>query len=189
MNLDIKPATVRRQFDTAGPLLTISRVPQLEPETNVAPVLKLQPRPDPSNRRSTVGAGAPRADVIDIGRADERRKVAAIANSVGQAVIEVLGGIRPIGQLSRLLDASSFERLALRAAMVREQRERHKLHPQAAVHRLHRSAQVRSVHLCRLNAEAYEASLVVHEQTRSRAVAIRLEYSKELWKITALEVG
>jgi hypothetical protein len=35
----------------------------------------------------------------------------------------------------------------------------------------------------------YEASLVVSEELRSRAVAMRLEGGYGAWKVTALEIG
>lgn len=182
------PVTARAP-DIAGPPLRISRAPFREPGAEAAPVIRLQPRSDAISERPLVGARLRRAEVIEIGRPEERRRVASIATSVAQACMEVLAGARPIGQLSRWLDPSSFARLQLRSAMVREQRERAKHLPEAGIHKLHRGAKVRSVHLCRPSPTAYEATLVVNEPTRSRAVAIRLEYRRDAWKVATLEVG
>jgi hypothetical protein len=48
---------------------------------------------------------------------------------------------------------------------------------------------VRSVHVCAVTDGVYEASLVVSEELRSRAVAMRLEGSNGAWTVTALEIG
>ncbi|BAS17199.1 hypothetical protein AHiyo8_55020 [Arthrobacter sp. Hiyo8] len=48
---------------------------------------------------------------------------------------------------------------------------------------------VRSVRVCAVNDGVYEASLVVSEELRSRAVAMRLEGINGTWRVTALEIG
>jgi hypothetical protein len=37
--------------------------------------------------------------------------------------------------------------------------------------------------------DIYEASAVVIDELRTRAVAVRLERSKQIWRVTALEIG
>ncbi len=116
---------------------------------------------------------------------DEKR-VSAIAASVGQAAIEVLGGSRPIKQMQPWLDAKSFERLQTRTALVENFRRRSSANTAT---RLHRGISVRSTHLCQVREGAYEASLVISEPSRVRAVALRLELRRGNWKVTALEIG
>ncbi|MCZ9881004.1 Rv3235 family protein [Arthrobacter sp. B2a2-09] len=108
------------------------------------------------------------------------REIRALARSIAQAAVEVLAGTRPVQQLSRTLDPGCLSALQHRAALTRAQ---------GGHSRLHRSPMVRSVHVCAVNDGVYEASLVVSEELRSRAVAMRLEGSNGAWKVTALEIG
>lgn len=171
------------------PTLKSVRAGELIPGHDYAPVVRLEPRKAPADDdRTGLSNGRP-AEIIDIDIAEEKRRVTAISKSVGQAAVEVLAGTRPVSQLSRWLDPQSYERLQLRSTMVRQQREARHARSSTGIRRLHRNPQVRSAKLCRLNSDIYEASLVVVEQTRARAVALRLEYRKELWKVTALEIG
>jgi len=55
--------------------------------------------------------------------------------------------------------------------------------------RLHKNSVVRSVRLCEAAPGIYEASAVVVDDVRARAVAVRLEQSKELWRVTELVIG
>lgn len=127
----------------------------------------------------------PGEEPVASSRADEAR-IAAIAASVGKAALEVLGGTRPLNQMARWLDPKSFERLQSRAAMVNSCRRRTS---NGAALRLYRSISVRSSRLCQVREGAYEASLVIAEQTRVRAVALRMELQRGSWKITELEIG
>jgi hypothetical protein len=40
-----------------------------------------------------------------------------------------------------------------------------------------------------VTADIYEASAVVVDETRARAVALRLERNNKVWRITVLEIG
>lgn len=171
------------------PELTAKRAGQLIPGQEYAPVIRLKPRADPGASSAPRTGSTPTAEVIDIDSAEVRRRVLAISRSITQASLEVLAGTRPINQLSRWLDPASYERLRLRSRMVSSQRERRRAINGSKTARLHRSPQVRSAHLCHISDHVYEATLVVVEQARVRAVALRLEYRRELWKVTALEIG
>jgi hypothetical protein len=48
---------------------------------------------------------------------------------------------------------------------------------------------VRSVRVCEVAEGVYEASAVVVDDVRARAVAVRLERSKQVWRITELIIG
>ena len=102
---------------------------------------------------------------------DEAREICAISRSTVQAAIEVLAGTRPAQQLSRRLDPRCLAALQHRAALTR--RVASGSSPTAG--RLHRNPSVRSVRACRVSDDVYEASAVVVEESRVRAVALRLE--------------
>lgn len=146
----------------------------------VTPLQTSRQTKSPATDRPTTGAAPPA-----IPRIDEKR-VSAIAASVGQAAVEVLGGSRPLKQMSQWLDAKSLERLQVRTSLVDNFRRRSSGKTDI---RLHRGISVRSTRLCQVRDGAYEASLVVTEQTRVRAVALRLELRRGNWKVTALEIG
>ncbi|GAA1129607.1 Rv3235 family protein [Arthrobacter flavus] len=114
-------------------------------------------------------------------------QVHRITRSVVQASLEVLGGSRPLQQLADWLDPPSYERLQLRTNLVRSL---NRATPKGGHDQLlHRNISVRSVRICRISENVYEASAVVVEHRRVRAVALRLERRRGQWKVTALEIG
>ncbi|MEH0111038.1 Rv3235 family protein [Tersicoccus sp. MR15.9] len=126
------------------------------------------------------------------------RRVIAQTRAVGQAVLEVLTGARPAGQLMRWMDPAVHESLVLRAELVRASALRAeqtrsgpgRLGTVDGQRPLFRRAAVRSVHACRVSARCYEMSLVIGEPGgRSRAMALRLELRHLQWRVTALELG
>lgn len=137
------------------------------------------------NRRgSSSGKGLSSArKVADVVSLDGEMRT--LARSIAQAAVEVLAGTRPAQQLSRSLDPRCLTALQHRAALTRA----HAARAQAGRSRLHRNPVVRSVRVCAVKEGVYEASLVVSEELRSRAVAMRLEGSNGVWKVTALEIG
>lgn len=98
-----------------------------------------------------------------------------------QAVIEVLGGIRPAAQLTRWLTADVHTAISRRAALAA--RMRRTSSPTV------RQAVVRGVRVCEPADGVVEGSAVVLDQGRVRAVALRLEGMDGRWRVTALEVG
>lgn len=117
--------------------------------------------------------------------ADEDREICAICRSTVQAAIEVLAGTRPAQQLARRLDERCLAALQHRAALTR----RVPCGASPTAGRMHRNPSVRSVRACRVSADVYEASAVVVEELRVRAVALRLERSRLTWRVTVLEIG
>lgn len=110
--------------------------------------------------------------------------VRLVARSIAQAAVEVLAGTRSILQLSRSLDPQCFLALQHRAALTREHAARTRGSLQ-----VHRSPMVRSVRACPISDSIYEVSIVVSEELRSRAIAMRLERCEGTWQVTALEIG
>lgn len=170
--------------------LTVRPVRSPEPEDYFAPVIRLQPRTPskPADQATDRSPGGPVAEEARGTDAQELRQVTATARSVAQAAMEAIGGTRPVQQLARWLDPVCFEKVARRASLVRERQDRRNAAGQPAL-RLHRSATIRSSRVCQVSDSAYEASLVIAEASRVRAVALRLEFRRGLWKVAALEIG
>lgn len=118
-------------------------------------------------------------------KSDEVQEVCAITRSTVQAAIEVLAGTRPINQLARRLDQRCLTALQHRAFLTRREAVR----APRKLGGLHRNPAVRSVRACEVTPDIYEASAVVIDELRARAVAVRLERSKQIWRVTALEIG
>lgn len=117
---------------------------------------------------------------------DEAAEVRAITRGMVQAAMEVLAGIRPIHQLARRLDPRCLGNLQHRASLIRRELTRT---GNPALARLHRNSTVRSVRVCEVADGIYEASAVVVDDVRARAVAVRLERSKQVWRVTELVIG
>jgi hypothetical protein len=96
-----------------------------------------------------------------------------------QAVVEVVGGQRPVSQLVRWTSPMVHRDLERRALLVRR------------VSTAGRSIrpQVRSVHICRPTPDSAEVSVHVRHAARSRALAMRLERRGDRWLCTVLEFG
>ncbi|MFF1881048.1 Rv3235 family protein [Pseudarthrobacter sp. NPDC058196] len=117
---------------------------------------------------------------------DEAAEVRAIIRGTVQASMEVLAGIRPVHQLARRLDPRCLSALQHRAALIRRELTRT---GNPALARLHRNSVVRSVRVCEVADGIYEASAVVVDDVRARAVAVRLERSKQVWRVVELVIG
>lgn len=164
--------------------------PEPDPDAPVPPGTGLRP----AGRRRALRPAAPgtggNATVTVLPRPsaniEELTLVRVMAGRICQAAMEVLAGTRPIAQLARWLDQDSFDALLVRSTLVRAAQ---KNSAGSALRTLHHSATVRSIHCCPVAAGVYEASLVVAEAQRSRAVALRLVQTRGVWKVTALEIG
>jgi hypothetical protein len=138
--------------------------------------------------------GEPRAGE-DVGHAGRRladpdaSRISGIARSVAQGALEVLGGSRPLQQMARWLDPESYERLQLRANLVRCVGTAQGGHHAEAPASTPRHVVVRSARVCPVSAGVYEASVVAFDQKRVRAVALRIEQRRGTWRVTALEIG
>jgi hypothetical protein len=123
----------------------------------------------------------PRLNVVD-GNGRAADEVQAWAARFAQAVVEVLGGDRPLPQLVRwtskrvYLDLGRRVRILARNAPV-QQRLR-TVRPQ-----------VRSVHVFQPTPDTAEVSVHVRHGQRSRALAARLELAGGRWQCTALQLG
>ncbi len=164
-----------------------SGVPGRESGAATGGAAQVRPRPRaaaaPAVMELSAGAGGNAAGAWR--SVEDHREVCAISRSTVQAAIEVLAGTRPAQQLSRRLDPRCVASLQHRAALTR----RAGTGGSRTAALLHRNPSVRSVHACRVSEHIYEACAVVVEEARIRAVALRIERSRAVWRVTVLEIG
>jgi hypothetical protein len=98
-----------------------------------------------------------------------------------QAVVEAIGGDRPVTQLVRWTDKHVYRDLERRVLLVRLAR------PASRARTIR--PQVRSVHVFLPSPRKAEVSVHVRHGQRSRALAARLEHRVDRWVCTALELG
>ncbi len=108
--------------------------------------------------------------------------VNAWAATFAQAVVEVVGGDRPVAQLLRCTSARVYHDLSRRVRILARTAP-------APQRRRTVRAQVRSVHVCRPSTQCAEVSVHVRHGQRSRALAVRLERREGRWTCTALQMG
>lgn len=142
------------------------QAPPVVPQQRPAEVRPLRPDPLPAGANWTSSP-------------DDDARVEAIARAVTIGALEVLAGVRPLQQMVRWLDLAEFERLQLRANLVRGRSDL----------RLHRNVRVLRVRVCPVSEGIYEAAVAAAETGRVRAAALRLELRRGLWKVTVLEIG
>jgi len=170
--------------------LTLTRQPELRrlpiPVAEPRPALRVVPEPEPPRAGQGVLA-LPGADGQITERADPQERhrtpppAAAWARQFVQAALEVAAGRRPVSQLVRWTDEDVYALLTRRATLAA------RLDRAGAV--TSGPCSVRSVRLCRPAAGIVEASAVVQDRGRYRAVALRLEDAGGRWRATALELG
>lgn len=134
---------------------------------------------------------------------DDDERVSVIARSVAQAALEVLAGTRPLQQMARWLGPENYERMQLRTSMALRRRAAEDRRRAAAGigDRARRGVCIRSFRVCPVAEGKYEACVVAFEQSggtagpagrteaRGRAIALRIELRRGLWKVTELEIG
>jgi hypothetical protein len=98
--------------------------------------------------------------------------------AIVQAAVEALRGTRPLAQLVRWVTPEVYDGLSVRAALTVRVLGTTTTRPT-----------IRRIRLCRLGDRAAEATVVVDDGERVRAVAIRLDERRGAWRATALEIG
>ncbi|MDQ4503262.1 Rv3235 family protein [Sinomonas sp. ASV322] len=153
---------------------TMAQKPEREPSTDGSSALAVP-----------FAVAAPR-HLHAVGSADERKWVAQLAARITGAAIEVLAGLRPVHQLAHVAHRDVLAALQLRASLSRK--DAPGAAPQLAL--IHRGATVLSSRASVVRPGVYEASAVVSDRLRCRAVAMRLEQIRDTgWRVTALEIG
>ncbi|WP_372697909.1 Rv3235 family protein [Arthrobacter sp. JSM 101049] len=143
----------------------------------------LPPAARPATHRAPAAEPTPAGPPADQAeRREEHAHVHTIVRMVGLAAFESISGVRPVHQLARWLEAGQYEKLRCRVALVAATQ------PDDGS-RLHRNTAIRRTRLCPVGAGAYEASLVVAENDRVRAAALRVERRHGHWTVVELQIG
>jgi rhodanese-related sulfurtransferase len=127
--------------------------------------------------------GAPATPDLKVApRSGPAPEVRTWAARFAQAVVEVIGGDRPLSQLLRWTNAVVYQELDRRVRILaRTSPHRSRLRSIRA--------QVQSVHVFQPGPESAEVSVHVRYGQRSRAIAARLELAGDRWSCTALHLG
>jgi hypothetical protein len=142
--------------------------------------LDLTPRQDPPDLHDLTTSGG--GDVVDIGRA-ARGEFDRFSGRIVQAVVEIVGGDRPVSQVLRWTTPTVYQDLGRRAQLVAQSVGRRP--GQGGIQGVR--PQVVAVHSCFVSSEAVEVSAHVRYGRRSRAIAARFERRRDRWVCSALE--
>ncbi|WP_307818204.1 Rv3235 family protein [Janibacter endophyticus] len=107
------------------------------------------------------------------------------AARLGQALVEIMHGARPPAQVLRWTSDEVYTAVARRGALA----ARRAGHQMRQGHGINRLVRVRTARVCHPRDDVAEASLVVLDGRRIRALALRLEGRDGRWVVTALEVA
>lgn len=106
---------------------------------------------------------------------DPRDWAAAVARTAAEALL----GIRPVSQLTRWLSTPVYIALSRRAGLAARVRGQRRA----------TGVRVRSVTTWAVDEFVQEAAVTLHDGSRFRAAALRLEQYHGRWMVTALEIG
>jgi hypothetical protein len=166
---------------TDGTLLTLPLTPVATVQGTLA--LDLGPRLDvPEPVLSGRPGDSALHDVVPVDLV-QRRRFEQHAVRIGAAVVEIVGGDRPVSQVLRWTTPEVYQDLARRAHLVAR-----------AVGRRPGTGGIQSVrpqlvaaHTSFVSERCAEVSLHVRYGERSRAVAARFELIRDRWQVSALE--
>jgi hypothetical protein len=166
---------------TSGTVVTLPLTPVATVQGTLA--LDLGPRVDvPEPEVVGRPGGSALLDVVHVDLV-QRRRFEQHAARIGAAVVEIVGGDRPVSQLLRWTTPEVYQDLARRAHLVAR-----------AVGRRAGSGGIQSVrpqlvavHASFVSERCAEVSLHVRYGDRSRAVAARFELIRDRWQVSALE--
>ena len=142
--------------------------------------LDLHARHDPPEVDHLVARGA--GDVVDIGRR-ARGEFERFSGRLVQAIVEIVGGDRPVSQVLRWTTPVVYQDLGRRAQLVARAVGRQP--GQGGIQGVR--PQVVGVHTCFVSEGVAEVSAHVRYGRRSRAVAARFERRRDRWVCCALE--
>jgi hypothetical protein len=152
--------------------------------------LRVLPAPGPVTWRRTPGL-VPDPDLDDFGPQPTRRaqlpEPRAWGGRLVQALVEVLAGDRPAGQLVRWTSSEVYDDVTALVPMPSRPRPGRRALPPGAG--LPARAAVRSVHVTEPADGVAEVAATVTRGRRTTAVALRLEGLDGRWQCTALELG
>lgn len=117
---------------------------------------------------------------IDLPLPEDAPEVTKVAPTLALHSLDILLGHRPVSGLRPWLTPDVFAVLARRASLALRVKGRA---PAAQRPRIHK------VCFYPVRERAVEVAVVAHDGKRGRAIAMRLEYLREKWRVVALEIG
>lgn len=120
--------------------------------------------------------GRPEPAVPPAAPRSARQDPRAFALGISQGIVDVLAGHRSPHQMMRWMRPDVFDWIRRRAAVTRT--------AGAGMHPV-----VRSVRVCQVNPDTVEASAVIVDGRRAKAMAFRLDGVGPRWRVTALVMG
>lgn len=105
-----------------------------------------------------------------------------LAGAIGRGVVEIIRGHRSPSALRPWLAPDVLAQLTRRAELAKRLADGPRRSPGTGL-------RLGGVRVCVVTDRAVEASVVVREPHRARALALRLELQRGRWKVTALEIG
>lgn len=190
----ISTLTRRPAFSAVAPEDTEAEVLQLQPQTSSSPSDPANPQAIKSAlEENDIEQNAIEQNAIDPERAS-RALVVEMTRTISIAALEVMNGSRSIQQLARWLDIKCFSALTTRArlhaeACALQERRASPDTQRTNVVALHRKPVIHSIHSFPVSPGIYETNVVVADGARFRAMALRMEESRGIWKVTALRIG
>lgn len=108
----------------------------------------------------------------------------ALCCAIAHAATETLRGVRPLAQLVRSVSPVVYEQLEARLQVTTAARERRGAPPTPQSR-----SRVRRARVVRVGRDAAEASVVIDDVDRVRAIALRVERHRGRWRAVVLEIG
>lgn len=120
---------------------------------------------------------------------EELRRVHAICASMGVSIIEAITGQRPVRQLMRWCEPEIIRKLHQRSLL--EGTGSAPPNRTMVQHRPYRTPEIRPrrVRAIHVATEEYEATVIIEQAGRCRALALRLHRPRGQWRIVSLEIG
>jgi Family of unknown function (DUF6459) len=181
MNPASEPATRRTPSHPGADVIALSLSPTPVASVQGTLALDLGPRldvPEPDLAgRAVVGVDVVPVDLV------RRRRFEQHAARIGAALVEIVGGDRPVSQVLRWTTPEVYQDLARRARLVADAAGRR---PGAGGIQSVRP-QLVAAHTSFVSETCAEVSLHVRYGRRSRAVAARFELVRDRWQVSALE--
>jgi hypothetical protein len=162
--------------ESTSAMLRLLPVPATEPRPALRLTRPREPAALPGQAALALEWSQPPPAAAPAGLPDPRRWVARFV----QAAVEVAAGYRPPGQVLRWVDEEVHETLSRRHRLATHSSRGPR--PTARV-------RVRTIRVSSPRDAVVEASAVVADRGRIRAVAVRLEGRQGRWRVTALELG
>lgn len=144
----------------------------------------VHPRRAPQTPHTDVRPAAPSQAATRHGPTTAPGDPTALCCAVAHAATEVLRGIRPIAQLVRSVSPEVYEQLEARLQVSTTARLRRGAPPTPQSR-----SRVRRARVVRVGQDAAEASVVVDDVDRVRAIALRVELHRGRWRAVVLEIG